>query len=143
MNNATKAVLSIVVIIAAAFFLYRQLSGPKLTPHVITAEEQAKLDAVSQAVQETLDAAIQKASASGWDSTGAFWAPGRYAQSKALLNKVFGKSFNAADVKDIHVDRDSETSAQSATFDYQGTTYVFLMAEQKSGKFLLASFGYY
>ena len=142
MNNNTKAVVAIIVIVVAAFFLYRHFSGPKtiqLDAETRT-ELEAQLDATAQAVRATIDSAIEKAAASGWDSTGAFWMKGRYNQSKPLLDKVFGKSFQVSDLQDMTCYRDSESGHQAVSFRYQGANYAFFLVENAPAKFLIIRF---
>ena len=142
MNNTTKAIVAVVVIVAAAFLLYRQAAGPKaesIDPEA-KKEMEAQLDAITKAVQTTATAAIEKAAQSGWDATGAFWVQGRYRQSKPLLDKVFGKSFQASDIQKMVIYRDSESSAQVASFQYQGAGYAFYLTEATPGKYLISQF---
>ena len=144
MNNTTKAIIAIIVILVAAFFLYSQISGPKMEKVDAETQKQleTQLDGITQAVRATIDSAIEKASSSGWDATSSFWAQGRYGQSKALLNKVFGKSFQASDIQDLSIYRDSDSPNQVVNFQYQGTSYAFVLAELPpgKGKFLIVEF---
>ena len=144
MNNTTKAIIAIVVILVASFLLYRQLAGgPKNDIDSATKKElETQLDAITQAVRATIDPAIGKAASKGWDATSSSWAQGSYGRSKALLNKVFGKSFQASDIQNLSIYRDSDSPNQVAGFQYQGTDYAFVLAELPpgTGKFLIVEF---
>lgn len=145
MNNTTKAVVAIIVILVAAFFLYRQMSGPKMekVDEETRKQIEAQLDAISQAVRTTFDSAIEKASSKGWDATSSLWAQGRYrGESKALLDKVFGKSFQASDIQNLNLYRDSDSPNQVANFQYKGASYAFVLAELPpgKGKYLIVEF---